>query len=540
MKTSKKILTAVIFSLFGISLFTAMPASIAATTTLENTLGHNFTENYWSVLYDFAGDHLEEDYNPGPLASNVSIGKYDGNNNTDNKYYGAYVNIGNVQNLYIALQNNSWGLASANHTLYGVSPHQVLAQHFTPVGQEDIHVLMVNNFLGLLAYRETGGSTVPEIPDSGDDLYLGWTFYNQWHKFLVNLVFAANGVPKHMWFDESKKTVATPIPLSASGGRYRFGMEYTNIFVLWQKLAVSMVDDTTVGGATVIQACSAFAMLDKLTFSYIVDVQPSSEYPDYDEVVTTTEYDIGEVTDLWVVGDGATAATYFKGTHIPLSSPATDISHYNTTNDGVKRRLNGSDTYEGFGLAVINTAKMIVMDLSKLNIGNVGTQNFLDNDGQKLGVSEKNITSGEYNYSTTPVYKLDFVSKPNYILDETTEYPAPTRVFTNAMMGYPLPFLTKWFLDFLVGGFVGNISGDNRVWGYVFLKLLFEKPDFFYLTCFPKWYGLSINQDPTFTVFVEASEAIPGYEPVILAVVGITGIGSTILIIKKKKKLKIS
>lgn len=107
MRLNKKITFTIIFSLFAVSLFSSIPTGLAATP--ESKTGHNFEEKYWSILYDFAGEYLEKDYNVGPLNGSVTEGLTDNNTDVDSKFFMAWNNIQNVQSLYIALQNFTWG-----------------------------------------------------------------------------------------------------------------------------------------------------------------------------------------------------------------------------------------------------------------------------------------------------------------------------------------------------------------------------------------------------------------------------------------------
>ena len=133
---------------------------------------------------------LVADYNPGPLSSQVSAGLTDSNPGLNNTFYGAYTNIGNVQSLYLAFNNLTWG-SSANNSLYGCSPYQVLAQHFVPAGQPNIHILAINSFLGLLAYKDNKTDGDTSLPDQNDEMYMGWSYWSEYHKLVANLLFLA-------------------------------------------------------------------------------------------------------------------------------------------------------------------------------------------------------------------------------------------------------------------------------------------------------------------------------------------------------------
>lgn len=531
----KKIGIFLIFSLLGLSFLTSIPSTVGAAPSMESTLGHNFTEEYWSGLYDFAGDHLVADFNPGPLNGSVTTGLTDSDPNINNIFYGAYTNIGNVQSLYLAFNNFTWG-GSTNTSLYGCSPYQVLAQHFVPAGQPNYHILAINSFLGLLAYKDNKTDGKTSLPDQNDEMYMGWSYWSEYHKLVANLMFHANGLPQWMYFNKTQRTTPEPIPLeqttTANGTSYTYGMTYNNLFILWQKVSITEGLNETVTEAQILTKCSAFALLDSLTFRYIVNYTDSVDQPGLKEVKTSTEYNIGEITDLWVVGDDANNATAFDGQHYSISTPISeDLCYYNQTNNGVGQRLNGTVDTPGFSLAVINTANIIVMNALGLAVPN---QDFVDHAGGSLGASTKNITAAQLDIGSKAAYKIDFASKPKYTLGGTTEYDAPTRVVKNTAVSTQLGFLQRFLLTVLIAGFVGNITGNAFGWVTTLLKM--NEVKFYYATCFPEWAGQTITQDPTFTAYVGTSTNIPGYDLIIVSVIGLMGTTYVFFKIKKKKR----
>jgi len=540
----KKIGIFLIFSLLGLSIFTSIPMVTAAPASLEAALGHNFDEEYWSGLYDFAGDHLVYDNNPGPLNGSITTGATDSNENIDNIFYGAYSNIGSVQSLYLAFHNFTWGNTANNNSLYGCSPYQVLAQHFVPAGQPNIHIVAVNSFLGLLAYKDNKTDGDTSLPDQNDEMYMGWSYWSEYHKLVANLMFFANRLPQWMYFNKTDRTTPDPIYLekttSTNGTSYSYGMTYTNLFILWQKISITQGLDDTVTSAEIVTSCSAFALLDNLTFRFIVNYTDSVDQPGLKEVKTTTEYDIGEITDLWVVGDDANNATAFDGQHFTLTTlNNTDLCYYNQTNNGVGKRLNGTASTPGFSLAVVNTANIIVMDFSKFGFVHSGSNDFVDQDGGSLGASTKNISAAELEIDDSAAYKIDFAGKPKYTLGGTTEYNAPTRVVRNDAVSTQLGFLQRFLLTWLIAGFVGNITGRAAAFWTTLFKM--NEVEFYYGTCFPEWSGQTITQDPTFTAYVSPSSSkIPGYELILTTFVGIIGVIYVIVKIRRKNRFRIA
>ncbi|GAB4306053.1 MAG: hypothetical protein Kow0069_02420 [Promethearchaeota archaeon] len=537
MRTKKIGTLALAFALLGS--FASVGFFRLASASLPSTLGHDFDETAWSVLYDFAGDYLEKDYNPGPLATSLNEGLVDSDEAVDNKYFGAYVQVGGVQTLYLAMQNFSWGLNDLNATLYGCSPYQVLVQHFRPPSEESVHIVVANTFLGLLAYRDNLTAGILGVPDQNDELYVGWSYRSEFHKFLVNLVFALNGLPEWVRFDEGQRTTATPVPLAQDGSTYKFGMTYRNVFVLWQKISITENLDGALTGAEVLEKCSAFALLDELNFTFVVSYEKDPE-ADLWRVATTTEYDVGPMSGLWVVGDDAGTAAAFNGSHFQLAVPAVEFSYYNGS--AAASRVDGNATTPGFGLAVMNTANVMAMDLSAGLLQSIeysGGQDFVDQTGQTLGVSDKNLTSAAYEVGDDPAYEIDFASKPTYLLNEATELAAPTRTVRNDAVAIdpgPGP-LVQLFLSTLEAGFVGNVTGDGRAFLYTFLHS--AEVDFYYLTCFPVWSGGTISQDPVFVVYTNppAGRDVAGFPLFVALAASALAVATTSVVASKRKRL---
>ncbi len=535
MKKNRKLTVTVAAFLIGLSLFSSIPIGSAA---METILGHTFEEEYWSVVCDSAGTHLVSDFGPtGSSSSAITTGLTDANPVIDNNYFGAYTNVGGVKSLYLAMQNFSWDITGGvkNTTLYGCSPYQVLVQHFQPPNEPKKHFVVINTFLGLMAYQDNLTDGLSGLPDENDTLYMGWSYRSEFHKFLANVVFLANGMPEWMFFDNTTRTTAVPIPCEKVGTTYRYGMSYKDVFILWQKIGGSEIDGA-VTGAQVLEGVSAFAMLDELNFTFVVDYKLSTENPEYGEVTTSTEYDIGQMSELWIVGDNESVATEFGGVNFDLSTPDIDLAYYNSSD--VSTRLTGNSTTPGYGLAVVNTAKVYGFELVNTFLGELPVtlphSNFTDSSNDTLGVGMETITESEFNSSGNPAYKIDFAGKPNYTLNGVDEYAAPTRVLRNEAVNInPGPgIFERVFLGTLISMFVGNITG-NWLAGVASGFQIFLV-DFYYATCFPEWSGGTINQDPTFTAFV----APPSSNNLIwvIAGAGIIGLAAIVLILRRRRK----
>lgn len=558
MRLNKKITATAIFSLFALSMFSAMQP-VAAASSVEDAIGHKFTEEYWSVIYDFAGQYLEKDYNPGSYASSLGEGLTDNNTGFDANFFLAWNNIQNVQSLYVGFQNSSYD--ASNSTLYGCAPYQLMLQHFRPPGQAKIHVFAVNTFFGLLAWRDNLTAGTQGIPDQEDNLYMGWAYFSELHKSMVNTIFWTKGVNRSYWIDNTSRGYADPIPMTktvvGNNTTYKYGMSYKNIFLLWQKIEVTEGLDDSVDEAAVINNCSAFGIISELNFTNIISYNESKDFPGLTEVTTTTEYDIGPMNKLWVLGDNHTVSDYFNGNRTEISNPDVNVTYY--AGDSIMKRLGGNASlgFAPFGLAVVNHANLIVIDLSKPYYKYDGDTDFVDSTNATLGASDKAIGTAMYNITANnTAYKIDFASKPTYTLNGGTAMNAPTRVLRNNAIKDPLGPLARLFVFIVLGAYILNITEEYRTSLPAWQDFLYSSAllvnvidqlankKFFYLTCFPKWENGQIAQDPTFTAYIETPTnggglGIPGYEPFIVGLTSIAGVSIIYLGIKRKKKVQI-
>ena len=109
---------------------------------ISKETGHRFIEESWGINYDVLSKKLVEDYTPGPYADELNETGDDPNPEVDANYYIAYINLGQVQTLFMALESQVVYGPSVNYT--GCAPYQIMQQHFrTPSGD---HVLVQNSF----------------------------------------------------------------------------------------------------------------------------------------------------------------------------------------------------------------------------------------------------------------------------------------------------------------------------------------------------------------------------------------------------------
>jgi hypothetical protein len=540
MKSNNKIALVLITGLLAVSFIATAPMNSRAVSSeiFKSHTGHDLSESHWSIIYDTIGSKLEEDHNPGPYQADLKKGKTDNHTNIDSKYYFAWNNLQNVHSAYLAMQNFTWNVGAYNNSLYGCAPYQMFLQHFRLPNNPDHHVFVMNKFLGLMAYQD-GTNGIKNLPDENDSLYLGWARFSEWHKFLVNSIFNGSNVAEYHLVDRSEKGTATPIEMeyNSETGTYKFGMCYEDIFVLWQKISVKEGLDQNVKDTELLSNCSAFGMFSSINFTFKIHSEESNTNPGYNEITTTTEYDIGELDDLWVIGDDDNRASDFNGESFQVLGDV-DIGHYNSTGDGITKRLNGSSTVPGFGLSVINTAKTVVLDVPNWytqpeKIDNI---TFTDPDNNQLGDSFMNISQSQLSYNDTLAYSINFASKPNYTWNDEESHRAPTRVLKNSMMQTNTSNFVNLQTRIALGTLIGSLTGN--IWAG-FSNEIF-KDQYFSMTCFPKWQGKSIHQDPTFTVLVasEDQKGIPGFELTVVGLVGLCSISLITYKVWKKKKLE--
>lgn len=486
-------------------------AKAISNTTMEKYLGHDFTEESWSVLFDVAGNYLEEDYDPGELEDKLDGGLNDNRTNVDSKFFIAYSNVDNVHSLYFALQNYSWGLDSPNTAnRYGCSPYQLLIQQFRPYeGLNNIHHIVVNRFLGLMMYSDNKTDISDEIPDANDELYLGWSYMSEFHKNKVNRIFDANNIPDELLFDETEICKAAPISLSKDtvngNTSYNFGMKYENVFIMWQKLSVEEGMDDGVDDIDILEKCFGFGLLEDITFRYKIvhaDDGPSGKV----KIDTVTEYDIGEFSQFWILGDNQTQTSDFNGEHYAITKSSKGKDLTNSFNIGyynesvIDKRLTGNDETKGLGLAVINSAKHLAVDVDRKNDVQIEELYFQNEKYDDLENNTYEIDTAELEYQGDLIYEIDFASKPEYTVNGEGPYNAKSFSLEKGKFETDLDWEADWDIDFVISGSIGQISGSVNA--KVYAETNVQGESLYYLTCFPKWNGGSIYNDPTFSVYV--------------------------------------
>jgi hypothetical protein len=490
-------------------------------------------------LYDFAGMHLEQDYGaPGPHYGLLSEGATDAMSTLDSKFYCAWTNFGNVQTLYMAMQNLT---IATIPDAYGCAPFQLLAQHFVAPGNPNTHVFVINKFLGLLAYLDDKTDGEIGLPDENDEMFFGISLYSEIHKNILNDFFD-DYIPPWMLIDNTSRTTATPIPLqkttTSTGASYRFGMSYNNVFTIWNRMNETALASQGATPNDILGGAVALSIIDSINFTYVTTITDETTST-MSVVETTTEYDIGNVTDLWIPFESSAVSSTFGGANAMVGP--FPLAYYNSTN-GIADRLDGDGSIPGFSLGIVNTANIVVLDFTNvLTLLWSGFQSFA---GLAGGLHNSTLSTPALNISGTPVYDIDFTSKPNYTLNGAGSYPAHTRLVNQSKISTNMNLATALYLGLLINGIIGNVTSANALisgLASLILAVQLDLADFVYVTCFPEWSGGTINQDPTFTAYANIPSAnIPGFELVYVSIAGIMGLSYVIMRIRKKKKLKIA
>ncbi|QEE17897.2 hypothetical protein DSAG12_03735 [Promethearchaeum syntrophicum] len=532
-----------IFSLLLIfSLLVSMGAAIALDASISKETGHRFIEESWGINYDVLSGKLVEDYTPGDYADELNDTGDDPTPFVDANYYIAYINLGQVQTLFMALESQIvYGLNGLNYT--GCAPYQIMQQHFrTPSGD---HVLVQNSFAGLVAYQEN--DVVNGVPDRNDSLYYGDSLHSQYHKWLFNnrLKLSLGGERP---IDESISITATPVlPERTEVGdeiSYKFGMNYENLFIVWH----NMNEDVDFGNITdeidLIGKAVAFTSLAYLNFSYTITGTLVEDRPI--NITTTTEYDIGPITDLWIINDDETYTNSINGTFYNIGLNL-DISRYDNATT-IEDRLDGDETHLGFGLAVSNYARISVIAAT---VEEQEGSTVVDDANRTVdgATADYNVTRLNLRTRNKPSFEIDFESKPDYILGGGGDpILAPVKLYPsvrlranaiNRIDGLAVNFLNtinkrmiQSRIDYANERF--DLEGKR-------IEIDVARRNILYAICFPEWSGKSIYQDPTFTAFVDPSNLlgflskIDGYTPFLIGIIGVISIS---LLVRKYKKNK--
>ncbi|MHA1623520.1 MAG: hypothetical protein ACTSWH_00165 [Promethearchaeota archaeon] len=511
-------------------------------TPISLETGHRWIEEMWGINYDVLSGNLVEDYTPGDYESELNDTGDDLSPNVDANYYIAYINLGQVQTTFMALESQVvYGPNDVNYT--GCAPYQIMQQHFrTPSGA---HVIVQNSFAGLVAYQEN--DIVNGVPDRNDSLYYGDSLHSQYHKFLFNN--RLNWSLGYRPIDESIKMEATPVlPEKTVVGdevSYKFGMNYENLFIVWHDINEDADFGNITSGLDLIGKAVAFTSLAYLNFSYTITGTLFEDRPV--NITTTTEYDIGPITDLWIINDDETYTESIGGEFFDIGLNL-DISRYDNATT-IEDRLDGDDTHLGFGLAVSNYARITVVAAT---IEEQDDSIVIDDSNRTVNgaIADYNVTRLDLRTDNRPTFGIDFASKPDYILGgEGDPIFAPVKLYPSVRLRANainrIDALAVNFLNTINRAMIQsriNFANERFDLEGRVINVDVARRNILYTICFPEWGGKSIYQDPTFTAYADPGDIgsgllsnITSYTPFLIGILTVITTGIIIRRYKQKK-----
>ncbi|MHA1996414.1 MAG: hypothetical protein ACW97Z_17925, partial [Candidatus Hodarchaeales archaeon] len=521
--------------------------------------GHDFSEEYFAVEIDLYPSAVNPDVIYDLLTGVEGTDSVPG---ADLQFFMSYMNNSGIEVAFSALEKlEHWikfrdllpedtvtllealgglappGTAEALDSnifhINATAPFQQLVQHYnTPWGTE---AFVTNNFLGLIAYSNgTGGD--PLRMDSGDNLYMGYTFAVQdlIDAFNTNLASHTSYRIPHFDYEVFFEPTAT---------EYNFGINYTNVFVLWQDIDVeqrgpdilsasgSQLPDTkgiNYGGDIV-----AVSVLDHLAFEYTFKVEeielPTTPAITINMGTVETEYHIGESSFFATRDDAAFIAAksgIWEGSpfieapsytlDVPTALQGIDMSAYGGSGifpnsvtitlpemafyieNDAKLRMNMADA---FGLTVVTATNWFDVEVVSnpqyashldepenptIDLENDGNVFFLTSFKDKMNYKLRELDFAPFNIDPT-------VDRDVYV----TLFEPSGWAITNIMKAY---FVIEYSLAWAFTVFVASkIAPEIIQPGAGQHTEVVNQIVCMTFTEFPTWYGGEIYHDPTYT-----------------------------------------
>lgn len=533
MKKLTKILAIGLIAMFF--LFSGTGGLSSATGEMEDLLGTDFSEDF-AIEFDFNGPFgdasnlqvLSDFNNP----SNPAINTVDQDEFTDLQYFMSHFNESGVETTYLALEkiekNLTLDLLIGNDIIIGhvnaSLPFQTLLQHFDHNGSD---VLVANTFRGYVAYTTTPDD---QILDANDKTYLGYTLVES------HLIDLLNSYLTDYGFDEIGPYGYEPIYDAATK---TFGMNYTNMFMVWQDTDAEppqALKDLSEGLGKLVNLDSfegvvtggdlvAASLFEYLTFTYRVELNPASN--DTVTIVDViTEYDVGpmkwlitkddlttfNLLDLFTNVDNGTNAFHVNSTEIIFSTGWNLPGGYDTWNvtipelsfytaDAVSTRIDATAVFahgaEGFGIAVVSSTNAIKLGFDLTQPSDLTS----DSSDPVIGLE----------FGGTTVFETSFVGKSTYdrtFFNGTTETGLPIFVSTRAPEDLHEIINTENLIDLY---FKAQSKQTKEFARFAARQLIpaisevdlagidVEKTSYVTFVQMPKWSGLAVTQDPTFS-----------------------------------------
>ncbi|MHA2304974.1 MAG: Heimdall-CTERM domain-containing surface protein, partial [Candidatus Hodarchaeales archaeon] len=402
------------------------------------------------------------------------------------------------------------------------APFQQLVQHYITPWEEDVFV--TNNFMCLVAYSSSPDN---RTMDADDVLYIGYTFSVQELIDAVNDVLDDNGHSEdqigHFNYEASFEPTATG---------YKFGIEYSNMFVLWQdaKVPLTGIDifnageqfiKGATGGIAFGHGIVAASLLDSVGFEYEFT---TTNMTDHIKGTVTTHYNIGETNFLVTKDDQDYVDAH---TDNWTNSPFVEAPSY-TFNipDGLKTTT-VTNALTALGLSIPNSVTVNLNDLA-FYFGDDAKKRMMMKDGFGLSVVTSTATFGNsvvdpeltvsdniftLSMGENAYFETDFVGKDTYkllgletLFDIDPAEDRPVIIVPFFDTNYAINSVAKAYfaVEFeMAYGFTRFVATELSTEYFDMpagtAQVYVEAIEYFTFTQFPEWYGGEIIHDPAYS-----------------------------------------
>lgn len=471
-------------------------SSMSTVFALDLLVPEDFEEESWSKTIDYL-DYVD--------LYAVTHGKPRPPRGAEANIFMTYVNQSGVKMLYAGLSNISMGYGSLAVTL----PIQTFMMHYKTENEEQ-DVVTASSYIMLMAYNETVNSLYEDSPDKEDILYASFSMGFDLSELLNNDAPALNS-----------KTTTTPLT-HPEENKWSWGMTYTNLTAIWWNIQIAP-DNSSYKSIPV-----AITVYDELTFTYDLIFDP-----DNNSAKIVSNYEIGEMTDLWVIDDFVWI--------FPI------IVHYNATGCyKLNKEPYSTETIHQF-LANNNIdMSMVFFQASAVLDGTTESSvNGQDVTEDEVDVSDDTITTSTA--SGERISSVDFGSKDTYTLYNSTSgtsatYDAVVRTADRDGFAKNPVFATHTFLMNYIPLVMAHI--DEDLYEQAKDQLLnMTYADYFYIISYPTYEGYRIEHDPIFTAFLAGpptSDEIVDQTPtfggiVVLGAIAAIVIIAVVVLLRRKK-----
>jgi len=421
--------------------------------------------------------------------------------------YMTYVNNSGVKLLYAGLED-----ITTDESAYLRIPMQSFIMHYK-TNENNRDVILSSTFLMLMAFNETANSLYPDSPDKNDVLFASFSL-----GFDLTALSATLPVL-------NSKTETIPLT-STNKFEWTWGMKYTNLTALWWRTWIDPGNPRYQNSWPL-----GLTVYDELTFTYKLTIDPGAGTATLQEnhvIGRMKHLFIGIIPLLWVYYNST-------GSYGMLGGKISD----ETIHDYIQNN--------GLEMSIVNFHTSVMADhetYSKTESGQSVT------DSEAL-VTDTSIDT--YADDGEKIFRADFGTKKSYNLYNYTEDPTETEFET-----YDSTTRTT-----KIGGFSGNAGlfayhiGLMKFLPAVVVHMhpaLFAKAastianmsraNYFYTVAYPQYSGYRVEQDPTFTAYIAASQSSTPSIPagaaglVILAVVIIAVVIVAAVLVTRRQPIR--